>query len=39
VLADLADTPFMAPEAGRLRELGLDPRAWSADSLTPGRRQ
>jgi len=30
VLADLADTPFMAPEAGRLRELGLDPRAIGA---------
>jgi selenocysteine-specific elongation factor len=30
VLADMADTPFMAPEAGRLRELGLDPRAIGA---------
>ena len=30
VLADLADTPFVAPEAGRLRELGLDPRAIGA---------
>jgi selenocysteine-specific elongation factor len=30
VLADLANTPFMAPEAGRLRELGLDPRAIGA---------
>jgi selenocysteine-specific elongation factor len=30
VLADLADTPFMAPEAGRLRELGLDSRAIGA---------
>jgi selenocysteine-specific elongation factor len=30
VLADLADTPFMAPEAGRLRELGLDTRAIGA---------
>jgi selenocysteine-specific elongation factor len=30
VLADLADAPFMAPEAGRLRELGLDPRAIGA---------
>ena len=30
VLADLADTPFLAPEAGRLRELGLDPRAIGA---------
>jgi selenocysteine-specific elongation factor len=30
VLADLADTPFMAPEAGRLRELGLDGRAIAA---------
>src|ERR1700722_20350736 len=27
VLADLAGAPFMAPEAGRLRELGLDGRA------------
>jgi hypothetical protein len=30
VLADLADAPFMAPEAGRLRELGLDGRASGA---------
>jgi selenocysteine-specific elongation factor len=30
VLADMADAPFMAPEAGRLRELGLDPRAIGA---------
>ena len=30
VLADLEDAPFMAPEAGRLRELGLDPRAIAA---------
>jgi selenocysteine-specific elongation factor len=30
VLADLAREPFMAPEAGRLRELGLDPRAIAA---------
>ncbi len=30
VLADLADTPFLAPEAGRLRELGLDTRALGA---------
>ena len=30
VLADLADAPFLAPEAGRLRELGLDPRAIAA---------
>jgi selenocysteine-specific elongation factor len=30
VLADLADAPFMAPEAGRLRELGLDTRAIAA---------
>jgi selenocysteine-specific elongation factor len=30
VLADLADAPFMAPDAGRLRELGLDPRAIAA---------
>jgi selenocysteine-specific elongation factor len=30
VLADLADAPFMAPEAGRLRELGLDGRAIGA---------
>jgi selenocysteine-specific elongation factor len=27
VLADLANAPFMAPDAGRLRELGLDGRA------------
>ena len=26
VLADLADAPFLAPDAGRLRDLGLDPR-------------
>jgi selenocysteine-specific elongation factor len=30
VLADLADAPFMAPDAGRLRELGLDGRAIAA---------
>jgi selenocysteine-specific elongation factor len=30
VLADLADAPFLAPEAGRLRELGLDARAIGA---------
>ena len=30
VLADLAGAPFMAPEAGRLRELGLDGRAIGA---------
>ena len=30
VLADLAREPFMAPEAGRLRELGLDSRAIAA---------
>jgi len=30
VLADLADAPFVAPEAGRLRELGLDGRAIGA---------
>ena len=30
VLADLADAPFLAPEAGRLRELGLDARAIAA---------
>ncbi|MGB6580241.1 MAG: SelB C-terminal domain-containing protein, partial [Streptosporangiaceae bacterium] len=30
VLADLAAAPFKAPEAGRLRELGLDPRAIAA---------
>jgi selenocysteine-specific elongation factor len=30
VLADLAKAPFMAPEAGRLRELGLDTRAIAA---------
>jgi selenocysteine-specific elongation factor len=30
VLADLADAPFMAPEAGRMRELGLDGRAIGA---------
>jgi selenocysteine-specific elongation factor len=30
VLADLAGAPFMAPEAGRLRELGLDARAIGA---------
>jgi selenocysteine-specific elongation factor len=30
VLADLAEAPFMAPEAGRLRELGLDGRAIGA---------
>jgi selenocysteine-specific elongation factor len=30
VLADLAAAPFMAPDAGRLRDLGLDPRAIAA---------
>jgi len=30
VLADLAGAPFLAPEAGRLRELGLEPRAIAA---------
>lgn len=30
VLDDLADSPFSAPDAGRLRELGLDPRAAAA---------
>ncbi len=30
VLADLEEAPFVAPEAGRLRELGLDPRAIAA---------
>ena len=30
VLADLAGAPFMAPEAGRLRDLGLDGRAIGA---------
>ena len=30
ILADLEEAPFMAPEAGRLRELGLDPRAIAA---------
>ena len=30
VLADLAGWPFMAPDAGRLRELGLDGRAIGA---------
>ena len=30
VLADLAREPFLAPEAGRLRELGLDTRAIAA---------
>jgi selenocysteine-specific elongation factor len=30
VLADLEAAPFMAPEAGRLRELGLDARAIAA---------
>ncbi len=30
VLADLADAPFSAPDAERLRELGLDPRAAAA---------
>ncbi|MGH3153798.1 MAG: selenocysteine-specific translation elongation factor [Streptosporangiaceae bacterium] len=30
VLADLAGAPFVAPEAGRLRELGLDARAIGA---------
>jgi len=30
VLADLADAPFAAPEAGRLQDLGLDQRAIAA---------
>jgi selenocysteine-specific elongation factor len=30
VLADLAAAPFLAPEAGRLRDLGLDARAIAA---------
>jgi selenocysteine-specific elongation factor len=30
VLADLAQAPFLAPEAGRLRDLGLDARAIAA---------
>src|SRR5690348_14237947 len=30
VLADLADAPFLAPDAGRLRDLGLDSRAIAA---------
>jgi selenocysteine-specific elongation factor len=30
VLADLADAPFRAPDAGRLRELGIDARAAAA---------
>ena len=30
VLADLADAPFSAPDAERMRELGLDPRAAAA---------
>ena len=30
VLADLAKAPFMAPDAGRLRDLGLEPRAIAA---------
>jgi len=30
VLADLAGAPFLAPDAGRLRELGLDARAIAA---------
>jgi selenocysteine-specific elongation factor len=30
VLADLAEAPFLAPDAARLRELGLDPRAIAA---------
>ena len=30
MLADLAGAPFVAPEAGRLRELGLDGRAIGA---------
>ena len=30
LLADLAESPFSAPEAGRLRELGLDSRALAA---------
>ena len=32
MLADLEAAPFMAPEAGRLRELGLDARAIAAAS-------
>jgi selenocysteine-specific elongation factor len=30
ILADLTDAPFLAPDAGRLRELGLDSRAIAA---------
>ena len=30
MLADLARAPFMAPEAGRLEDLGLDQRALAA---------
>jgi selenocysteine-specific elongation factor len=30
ILAGLANAPFLAPEAGRLRDLGLDPRAIAA---------
>jgi selenocysteine-specific elongation factor len=30
VLADLSGAPFVAPEAGRLRDLGLDARAIAA---------
>jgi selenocysteine-specific elongation factor len=30
LLTDLADAPFGAPDAGRLRELGLEPRALAA---------
>jgi selenocysteine-specific elongation factor len=30
VLADLEAAPFLAPDAGRLRDLGLDPRAIAA---------
>jgi selenocysteine-specific elongation factor len=30
VLADLESAPFLAPDAGRLRDLGLDPRAIAA---------
>src|SRR6478752_5890936 len=30
VLTDLADAPFLAPDASRLRDLGLDPRAIAA---------
>jgi selenocysteine-specific elongation factor len=34
VLADLADAPFSAPDAERMRELGLDARAAAAAERT-----